>query len=80
MSTISWLTLIVLIAAGLWLGRYLIYSLLRCKEAEMTEKALLKILVVNGLLLLAFTAFWLCPETVERTILSFFYCLALLGD
>ena len=32
----------------------------------MTEKALLKFLVVNGLLLLAFTAVWLCPETVAK--------------
>ena len=50
------------------------------EKAEKAEKALLKIIVVNGLLLLAFTAVWLCPETVENTILSFIYFLVWLGD
>ena len=50
------------------------------KFALITEKALVKIIVVNGLLLLAFTAFWLYPETVEKTILSFLYFLVWLGD
>ena len=83
MSTIDRLMLIVLIAAGLGFGGYLIHFLLsglRVKEADMTEKALLKYLVVTGLLLLAFTAGWLCPVTVENTILSFIHFLVWLGD
>ena len=50
------------------------------EKAEKAEKALLKIIVVNGLLLLAFTAVWLYPETVLNAILSFVYFLAWLGD
>ena len=53
---------------------------IQIRRAEMAEKALLKIIVVNGVLLLVFAAVWLCPETVETAILSFIYFLVWLGD